>query len=150
MMSYKVFLAHLVASVAHAGQKDKGGYPYISHPVRVSEVLPSKEAKVVGLLHDTLEDTWLPAWVIRLLFGKRVLNSVKALTRRKGTPYIDYIEGVCKDPIALQVKEKDLYDNLDITRLPKVERNYLSTKRRCKKYKEALAVIQKELNGWKS
>ncbi|NUO09286.1 MAG: hypothetical protein HUU08_11500 [Candidatus Brocadia sp.] len=42
---------------AHAGQKDKAGEPYIFHPIRVMARCSSPEAKVIALLHDTIEDT---------------------------------------------------------------------------------------------
>ena len=50
-------LAFVIASQAHKGQRDKAGLDYILHPVRVSNHCTSPLAKIVALLHDTIEDT---------------------------------------------------------------------------------------------
>ena len=42
---------------ADEGQVDKGGNPYIEHPLAVADRVVKPEAKVVALLHDVLEDT---------------------------------------------------------------------------------------------
>ena len=44
-----------IAAQAHAGQLDKGGAPYILHPLRVMQRQASEEAQVVGVLHDLIE-----------------------------------------------------------------------------------------------
>ena len=46
-----------IAVTAHAGQKDKNGAAYIFHPLRVMMRCDSTQAKMVALLHDTVEDT---------------------------------------------------------------------------------------------
>ena len=46
-----------IATRAHAGQHDKAGEDYILHPLRVAERCESPKAKIVALLHDTIEDT---------------------------------------------------------------------------------------------
>ncbi len=45
-----------LAAQAHAGQVDKGGAPYILHPLRVMLRLTHPEARIVAVLHDVLED----------------------------------------------------------------------------------------------
>lgn len=45
-----------LAERAHAGQLDKSGAPYITHPLRVSIAAHSPGAAIVGVLHDVLED----------------------------------------------------------------------------------------------
>ena len=51
-----------IALEAHTGQVDKGGNPYILHPLRVMLSLNSEEERIVGVLHDVVEDcegwTW--------------------------------------------------------------------------------------------
>jgi len=42
---------------AHHGQKDKNGQPYILHPLRVMLRLESERERIVGVLHDVIEDT---------------------------------------------------------------------------------------------
>ena len=51
-----------IAVEAHTGQVDKGGNPYILHPLRVMLSLDLEEERIVGVLHDVVEDcegwTW--------------------------------------------------------------------------------------------
>ena len=42
---------------AHLKQKDKSGRMYIFHPLYVSFKLKGYNAKIVGLLHDVVEDS---------------------------------------------------------------------------------------------
>lgn len=48
-----------IAREAHQGQIDKAGKPYIEHPLRVMNNLTTVEEKIVGVLHDTIEDSEL-------------------------------------------------------------------------------------------
>jgi (p)ppGpp synthase/HD superfamily hydrolase len=52
-----VVRAERFATRWHAGQTDKLGAPYISHPRRVAARLTVPEQQVVAWLHDVLEDT---------------------------------------------------------------------------------------------
>ena len=47
--------ARLIAKLAHAGQVDKAGNDYFSHPEAVAAMLDTPKEKVVGYLHDTVE-----------------------------------------------------------------------------------------------
>ena len=49
--------ANIIMRRIHAEQKDKQGQPYYLHPLAVSERVESDEAKIVALLHDTVEDS---------------------------------------------------------------------------------------------
>ena len=46
-----------LAKLAHNGQVDKGGSPYIGHPLRVMNQLDTPEEQIVGVLHDAVEDS---------------------------------------------------------------------------------------------
>ena len=46
-----------IATHAHKGQFDKSGNDYIGHPLRVMEMGKTEEEKIVGVLHDVVEDT---------------------------------------------------------------------------------------------
>ena len=46
-----------IAASAHRNQVDKGGSPYILHPIRVMMSLNSEDEKIVGILHDVVEDS---------------------------------------------------------------------------------------------
>ena len=45
-----------IAVEAHTGQVDKGGNPYILHPLRVMLSRNTEEERIVGVLHDVVED----------------------------------------------------------------------------------------------
>ena len=45
--------ALILAAKAHTGQVDKGGAPYILHPIRVMLACEGEKEKIVALLHDT-------------------------------------------------------------------------------------------------
>lgn len=125
-----------IATQAHAGQVDKAGNEYIGHPLRVMEMGKTEEEKIVGVLHDVIEDT---DWTFERLeaegFSKEVIDALRCVTKvSENENYDDFIERVKKNPLAVAVKLNDLSDNMDIRRLP-----YLSDKdvKRLKKYLEA-------------
>ena len=47
--------AALLAYKIHAGELDKGGYPYIMHPLHLAEQMDTEDEIIVALLHDALE-----------------------------------------------------------------------------------------------
>ena len=53
-----------IAVEAHKGVKDKGGTPYIVHPLAVMLSLETENEKIVGVLHDVVEDS---AWTFEKL-----------------------------------------------------------------------------------
>lgn len=125
-----------IASEAHKGQYDKAGNDYIGHPLRVMDMGRSEEEKIVGVLHDVVEDT---DWTFERLaaegFSQEVIEALKCVTKlSEKENYDDFIERVRKNPLATAVKINDLTDNMDIRRLP-----YLSDKdvKRLKKYLKA-------------
>lgn len=106
-----------IAAKAHAGQLDKGGQPYILHPLRVMLALTSDEARMAAVLHDVLEDTYVSIVDLRLQgFPQTVLDAVEALTRREGETYTGYVLRASENPIARAVKLADLRDNMDPSR----------------------------------
>ena len=46
-----------IATQAHKGQLDKAGNEYIGHPLRVMEAGKTTEEKILGVLHDVVEDS---------------------------------------------------------------------------------------------
>ena len=125
-----------IATEAHKGQFDKSGKDYIGHPLRVMEMGKTEEEKIVGVLHDVIEDT---NWTFEALaeegFSKEIINALKCVTKlSENENYDDFIERIKKNPLAVAVKINDLSDNMDIRRLP-----YLSDKdvKRLKKYLKA-------------
>ena len=125
-----------IATEAHKGQFDKSGKDYIGHPLRVMEMGKNEEERIVGVLHDVVEDT---SWTFEMLeaegFPPEIIAALKCVTKiSENENYDDFIERVKKNPLAVAVKINDLTDNMDIRRLP-----YLSDKdvKRLKKYLKA-------------
>ena len=125
-----------IATEAHKGQFDKAGNEYIGHPLRVMEMGKTEDEKIVGMLHDVIEDT---DWTFEALeaegFSKEVIDALRCVTKvSEKENYDDFIDRVRKNPLAVAVKINDLTDNMDIRRLP-----YLSDKdvKRLKKYLKA-------------
>lgn len=109
--------AIMLATEAHAGQLDKGGQPYILHPLRVMLACETNEQKIAAVLHDTVEDTGLELSLIRHRFGDVIADAVDALSRRDGEIYTDFIGRCAKNTLAADVKMRDLEDNMDLDRL---------------------------------
>lgn len=129
--------AYEIACLAHAGQVDKGGHDYIEHPLAVSKMLDTEEEKIVGLLHDVLEDGDSALFTldgIREEFGNTVADALDALTHREGEDYFDYLARVAKNNLAVRVKLADLTHNSDLSRIEHpTEKDYA----RIEKYKKA-------------
>lgn len=132
-----------IATEAHMGQLDKAGKDYIGHPLRVMEMGRTEEEKIVGVLHDVVEDG---DWTFEALeaegFSKEVISALRCVTKTsENENYDEFIERVIKNPLAVAVKINDLTDNMDIRRLP-----YLSDKdvKRLKKYLKAYKKLTGE------
>ena len=132
-----------IATQAHKEQFDKTGKDYIGHPLRVMEMGQTEEEKIVGVLHDVVEET---EWTFEALeaegFSQEVIAALKCVTKlSENENYDDFIERVRRNPLAVAVKINDLTDNMDIRRLP-----YLSDKdvKRLKKYLKAYKKLTGE------
>lgn len=108
-----------IAVQAHAGQKDKSGEPYILHPLRVMARLQTLEEKIVGVLHDVVEDTpWTPGRLKEQGFPDRILEALDCVTKRDAEAYDEFVARSASNSIAIRVKIADLEDNMDLRRLP--------------------------------
>jgi (p)ppGpp synthase/HD superfamily hydrolase len=110
----------VLATNAHAGQFDRGGNPYILHPMKVMHYLKSddEELQCIALLHDVVEDTdttWRD--LIDIGCTDRIIDAVKALTKVPGQTYEEYQIEVLLNADAMKVKLCDLRHNTDIRRL---------------------------------
>ena len=106
----------------HKGQKQRNGQPYILHPLRLMLNVDTDDAKIVAVLHDVVEDTsYTFADLEKDGFSKDVLAALKLLTHDKDEPYEPYVEKIAQNPLAKKVKLADLRDNMDVTRLDKLE-----------------------------
>ena len=113
----KIRLAKAVATIAHHGQVDKSGKPYILHPKTVAESVSRDSDKVVAWLHDVVEDSSTTVEQIRRCFGRKTAKAVDAITQRDDESREEYICRVKKNSIARRVKIADLAHNSDLSRI---------------------------------
>lgn len=134
--------AFALAELAHAGQVDQSGRPYIEHVRRVVAAVAShgEEAQMAAVLHDVVEDS---SWTLDALASAgvptKVLEIVDALTRRPGEQYEDAVRRATVQPIARLVKLADNRDNADEGRLSMLEPAVAERLRA--KYARALTIL---------
>jgi (p)ppGpp synthase/HD superfamily hydrolase len=128
--------AILFATACHAGQKDKGGKPYILHPLRVmlavtAKKYPDKITMMAAVLHDVVEDCGVSLVDLRTAgFCEEVIELVDLLSRPgKDAPnrptHRQYIGRICesKNVRAVHIKMEDTKDNLSrVDELPSDQR----------------------------
>jgi (p)ppGpp synthase/HD superfamily hydrolase len=110
----------VLATNKHAGQFDKGGNPYILHPIAVMHLLEAadEELQCIALGHDIVEDcgvTW--ADLLETGFTERIINGIKCMTKVPGETYDEYKDKVKSNPDSIKVKKADLKHNTRIERL---------------------------------
>ena len=139
---------------------DKGGSPYIGHLLRVGnnarklfiEINKLKSSsyaddeyiemidmadcvELVGYLHDVIEDTELTANdLLEIGIPTDVVSGVVSVTRQERESYMDFVKRAGTNQYGKFVKLADLKDNMDITRLPKLDKEDFE---RLKKYLKA-------------
>ena len=95
---------------------------------------------IVSVLHDTVEDTPFTLDAVRKAgFPDEIVDALDALTKRQGEDYEAFIERIAQNPLATRVKLLDLYDNIDVTRLPELGEWEL---KRTVKYHRAIRRLQ--------
>jgi (p)ppGpp synthase/HD superfamily hydrolase len=148
-----------IAVEAHTGQVDKGGNPYILHPLRVMLSLNSKEERIVGVLHDVVEDC--EGWTWERLKDQGCSDEIiAALQSVSKTPeeeaeyralpedkkldhYLEFIQRAKANKIGRNVKEADIRDNLDILRIGEItDRDVF----RLNRYMNALKVLMPNMS----
>ena len=108
-----------IATEAHRGQFDKAGNNYIDHPLRVMSAGKTLNEKIVGVLHDVVEDSnWTFEQLSNEGFSDEIIAALRCVTKlSEDEPYDEFIERVKKNNLAIAVKINDLSDNMDIRRL---------------------------------
>jgi (p)ppGpp synthase/HD superfamily hydrolase len=131
--------AILLAAEAHRGQRDKGGLPYILHPLAVMGKVDTLEAKAVAVLHDVVEDTAVTLQSLAELFPPDIVAAVDAISKYDNETNREYWSRVKANPLALTVKLADIGHNTSPARMAALgeeEREYLKGK-----YERALAFL---------
>lgn len=135
-----------LAKKAHEGQVDKGGNPYIGHPLRVMNQGENDEEKIVGVLHDAVEDSDLTLEDLKVAgFSDRIVEAVDAITKREEEKRKDYLRRVMDNPLALKVKIADMSDNADISRIPNLTDK---DRERTRIYQKNILKLQKKLQEY--
>lgn len=113
--------AILLATVGHNGQFDKGGNPYILHPLTVMHKLKSKDEELmcIAVLHDYIEDVKGATFEQLRNEGmsERVIEGIRCITKMPGQTYEEYKTAVFSNRDTMLVKREDLRTNSDLRRL---------------------------------
>ena len=144
-----------IAVEAHTGQVDKGGNPYILHPLRVMLSLDTEEERIVGVLHDVVEDC--EGWTWERLgeqgCSDEIIEALKSVSKtpeeekqfkkmddpnEKLDHYLEFIKRAKFNKIGRNVKAADIKDNLDISRIDDITESDID---RLNRYKAALKML---------
>ena len=129
-----------LAATQHAGQLDKGGQPYILHPLRLMLQFSNPTLQIIAVLHDILEDTATTAEDLEALgFGAEIIKSIQALTKQTGESRLEAAKRTTLNPLATQVKYVDVLDNMNLTRINNPTARDFA---RLEEYKEVLEIFK--------
>ena len=104
-------LAHTMAFAeeCHRGHVDKSGVMYVLHPLRVMRQMDSDTEKIVGVLHDVVEDTPVTLQILKEKgYSQEIVDAIDCLTKREDESYEDFIECCKQNLIALKVSRMKL------------------------------------------
>lgn len=134
-----------IAAASFVGKFDRGGNPYILHCLYVMNKVShlGKDAMIVAVLHDLLEDTpWTREELLKS-FSESVVNWIDILTHKDEEPYEDYIVRISQYEIPRAVKMADLEHNSQIFRMKGLrEKDF----KRLEKYFQSYKFLQ-EVSG---
>ncbi|TKJ88505.1 GTP pyrophosphokinase [Pseudomonas koreensis] len=129
-----------IAATAHAGQVDKGGAPYILHPLKVMLRMTTLEERIVAVLHDVVEDCGVSLDDLRNEgISEEVLTAIESVTKVQGESYEDFVDRAAQNPIGRVVKLADLEENSDLSRIASPSWEDLE---RIEKYRRAIGRLR--------
>lgn len=150
----KTMLATAIAEAAtgHIGQFDKGGMPYILHPLKVMHYLKTDDLELmaIAVLHDYVEDCFKHnpeagfARLFEIGMSPRVIAGVRALTKIAGQAPEVYLAGILANIDAIRVKLCDLRHNTDTRRLKSKDFDE-KAKARLEKYYHMVIILEARL-----
>lgn len=139
-MSQTLERAIAIAAAAHEGQVDKGGAPYILHPLKVMLRVNTLEERIVAVLHDVVEDCGISFDDLRKEgFSETVLMAIASVTKVPDESYEEFVERAAQNPIGRVVKLADLEENSDLSRIAEPSWEDLE---RVEKYRRAIGVLR--------
>jgi (p)ppGpp synthase/HD superfamily hydrolase len=130
-----------IAAEAHAGQADKAGERYILHPLRVMLALSTDDERIVGVLHDVVEDC--AGWTFERLreegFSEVVIEGIVAVTRQPAEDYFAFVRRAGQHPLGRKVKLADLRDNSNLARIADPSE---ADRKRLQRYQRAISLLE--------
>ena len=106
--------AEKIARSIFKGMKDRSGNDMILHTERVAQRGKTTEERLVGWLHDIVEDTAISLENLREYgFEEHIVIAVDHLSRRENETYKEFIQRISNNKLATFVKINDLSDNLN-------------------------------------
>lgn len=136
-----------IAMKAHAKQTDKFGAPYILHPMRVMAMGRTDDERIVGILHDVIEDSDYTFDDLRTEgFSEHILAALDCITKRSDSEdYDDFVNRTLTNTLAMRVKLNDLTDNMDLRRMEVItERDMKRLNKYIRAWKKITAQLDKE------
>lgn len=128
-----------IAARTHVGQVDKGGAPYILHPLRVMLRVAPGAQQIVAVLHDVVEDSEVMFEDLeREGFSAEMISGLRAVTKVENESYEDFVARAALDPVGRAVKLADLMENSDLSRIAQPSQKDLE---RVQKYRRAIAYL---------
>ena len=121
--------------------------PYIVHVMNVMHAGRTEAEKIVGVLHDVVEDTdWTFEALLKEGFPTEVVDALRCVTKiSDDEPYDEFIERVKTNPLAVAVKINDLTDNMDVRRETEINDYVVNRLRKyLKAYRELTQIQEKE------
>lgn len=141
-----------LAAVAHNGQFDKAGVPYIFHIMAVTEYTRQRwghedeELLCIAAGHDLIEDTDVDYQFLLEEFGERIADGILDLSKIGGNfdphAYEKYQYKVLSNLDAMKVKVCDLRHNMQPNRILMDAK----TEQRMDKYAKFRDLIEDKLN----
>lgn len=131
------------------GVRDKAGDPIILHSLRVMLAGKTTSEKIVGVLHNVIEDgpaglqTYFVKWANDHITTNELMSVLALTYNRSEDTYFEYLAGVKRYDLAKAVKINDIQDNANPVRLQKLRDMGLGStaERLSKKYAKASVFL---------
>ncbi len=131
--------AYELAENLHRGQVDKSGEPYLNHLIEVANQVSGRDAVIVALLHDAMEDQGVTTrFLMNQGFEQTIIDAIVLLTKT-GHDYDTYIRAIKSHPLARIVKLADMRHNSELSRLTTVSEKDLL---RREKYLRSIQLLE--------
>lgn len=128
-----------IASMAHEGQLDKGGNPYILHCIQLMMVMDTEDERILSLLHDVLEKTNVTLEELKENgFPEHLEKPLLLLTKKPRVSYKKYIEAIAENPLATKIMMADISHDINPSRIPCTTLEEYKKRAELEKYRDYL------------